>query len=301
MPETTADLLAPVARARVVLGLRYGDVAHALGVDESTLHRWRAGTGRRSAVAGRALEALADLLDALALSCPDAEAARAWLDTPNPRCDGEPPRTLLLAGRTGYLAAMLRGGQDHAREGRDAREARDARGLAPGAPVARPPAGVFPSIADDVVGHTRPVAPPSAGDESLLAQGFTHAPVGLARLALTGELLQVNDRLCEILGRPRAALLGRRFGEVTHPDDLAAGLDRTLQLLAGAGTRYTLRARVVHPDGAVQWVRLSVTLLRGPDGAARHLLRAAEPLSEGEARALAAAEAVEAEERARVH
>jgi PAS domain S-box-containing protein len=291
MPETTADLLAPVARARVVLGLRYGDVAHALGVDESTLHRWRAGAGRRSAVAGRALDALADLLDALALRCPDAEAARAWLDAPNPRCDGEPPRALLLAGRTGYLAAMLRGGHD------DARAARAASGPAPGTPVARPPAGVFPSIADDVVGQGRPAAPAAAGDEALLAEGFTHAPVGLARLSLGGEFLQVNDRLCEILGRPRAALVGHRFGEVTHTDDLAAGLERALQLLAGAGTRYTLRQRVVHPDGAVQWVRLSVTLLRGPDGAARHLLGAVEPLSEGEARALAAAEA---EERARV-
>jgi PAS domain S-box-containing protein len=38
----------------------------------------------------------------------------------------------------------------------------------------------------------------------------------------TRRWLQVNDRLCEILGYPREQLLSLSWVEITHPDDLRA-------------------------------------------------------------------------------
>ena len=60
---------------------------------------------------------------------------------------------------------------------------------------------------------------------------FQNAAVGIAHVGMDGSWLRVNDRVCEILGYSRDELITRTFQDVTHPDDVSAGLE----LLAGYG------------------------------------------------------------------
>jgi PAS domain S-box-containing protein len=49
------------------------------------------------------------------------------------------------------------------------------------------------------------------------------AAVGIAQLAPDGRWLQVNEKLCEMLGYDSAELLARTYGEISHLEDLALG------------------------------------------------------------------------------
>ena len=147
---------------------------------------------------------------------------------------------------------------------------------------------------------------------------FDRAPVAMAHLSPTGAWLRVNARLCSFLGCDAAELLGRRFQELTHPDDLATDLGQRSRLYAGELDSYTLEKRYLHRDGRVVWGRLSVSLERDELGApfyviavieditaqkaaeqardaAEAVLRAREALAQAEARLQASARAIASE------
>ncbi|MCU0954604.1 MAG: PAS domain S-box protein [Hyphomicrobium sp.] len=122
---------------------------------------------------------------------------------------------------------------------------------------------------------------------------FDNAAVGIARVALNGAWLEVNDRLCEITGWPRDALLAIDFQAVTHQDDLDKDIDRTQQLLAGRIAYYTIDTRVVRSGGDFVWVALTVALTCGPGGAPLEFVFVVQDISER----VATAEALAASER----
>src|SRR5580704_12610033 len=50
---------------------------------------------------------------------------------------------------------------------------------------------------------------------------FENAAVGIAHVNSTGQLLRVNEKCCAIVGYSREELLGKKFLDFSHPDDLA--------------------------------------------------------------------------------
>lgn len=59
------------------------------------------------------------------------------------------------------------------------------------------------------------------------------APIGLALISSEGRFLQVNLRLCTLLGYTRRQLLGTTLGAVTDPLDLELMASSSRRLLAG--------------------------------------------------------------------
>ena len=94
---------------------------------------------------------------------------------------------------------------------------------------------------------------------------FDQAAMGVALVAPDGTFLEVNDRFCEICRRPRASLMGLRFHDITHPDDLDADLDLAEALLAGETRSFSMEKRYVDAAGEPVWVELTVSLVRTPD------------------------------------
>ena len=74
-----------------------------------------------------------------------------------------------------------------------------------------------------------------AEQDRLLRQFYDLPFIGMALTSPeTKKWLQFNDRLCEILGYPRKALVNLTWAEITHPDDLAADVaefDRVMRCL----------------------------------------------------------------------
>ena len=89
-----------------------------------------------------------------------------------------------------------------------------------------------------------------------------HSPIGMALVGLDGRLLMVNRALCNMLGYDADELSQRRFQELTHPEDLDAGVELFDQAVAGEIDSYRLRKRYLHAQSNVVWGDLSVAVVR---------------------------------------
>ena len=91
---------------------------------------------------------------------------------------------------------------------------------------------------------------------------FHQPAVGMAHIGLDGSLILVNRKLCEIVGYVRERLMEMTFPDITHPDDLGAGLADEQRLLAGEIEHYSTQKRFIRKNGSLVCVRVTVALAR---------------------------------------
>jgi PAS domain S-box-containing protein len=89
---------------------------------------------------------------------------------------------------------------------------------------------------------------------------------------LQGRWLKVPPTLCELLGYSEQELLGRRFDELTHPDDVEINLSRRLQLLRDEIKSFDLEKRYLRQDGGIVWVYINVSVVLDANGTPVHFL-----------------------------
>jgi PAS domain S-box-containing protein len=88
------------------------------------------------------------------------------------------------------------------------------------------------------------------------------ATVGIAQSDLTGKLIFVNERYCEILGRRREDLLGLHLQDLTDERERPRFLPLFEQLVKEA-TGFSIEKRYLRPDGSTVWVENEVHLVYG--------------------------------------
>jgi PAS domain S-box-containing protein len=91
---------------------------------------------------------------------------------------------------------------------------------------------------------------------------FEHAGVGIAQLAVNGQFLRVNPRLCETLGYSSKTMLRRRCQDFVHPDDLSVTQAQLKELLAGKRPSFCMETRWHRSDDVWLWVEMTVSLVR---------------------------------------
>jgi len=111
-------------------------------------------------------------------------------------------------------------------------------------------------------------------------QLFDAAGVGIARVSLQGRFIEVNQRFCEIVGRPAEQLQQLGFQDITHSDDQATDQALVESTLDGQRSRYTLDKRYVRPNGELVWVALTVALLRDSKGQPLHFISVIEDITD---------------------
>ena len=97
-------------------------------------------------------------------------------------------------------------------------------------------------------------------------QTFEVAGSGIAHVGLDGRLLQVNRKMCEILGHAPAELVGRPLGELSHPDDADVSATLLPGLVAGESASVHVEKRYLRKDGSTVWVDLTMALARDESG-----------------------------------
>ena len=95
---------------------------------------------------------------------------------------------------------------------------------------------------------------------------MTNAPIGMALVGLDGSFVEVNDRVCELLDRPRERLFELTFQDITHAEDLDTDLAYVNQLLVGEIAHYEMEKRYLRPSGEVVWALLGGSLVRDDAG-----------------------------------
>jgi PAS domain S-box-containing protein len=96
------------------------------------------------------------------------------------------------------------------------------------------------------------------GREERLRMTVESAQVGLALIGPTGGWLQVNDRLCVILGRSRAELLHLSLADVTTEQDQTAIEEALATLQTGSILRWEAELHQVRGDGSRVPVEISI-------------------------------------------
>ena len=88
--------------------------------------------------------------------------------------------------------------------------------------------------------HTRPSAESPTSrlsrlwhTEATFRSAFDDAAIGMAMLGTDGKFLKVNRPLCDLVGYDAAELVGRRFAEITHPDDRLGDERPVARMMAG--------------------------------------------------------------------
>ena len=94
---------------------------------------------------------------------------------------------------------------------------------------------------------------------------FENSPLGKSITKIDGTI-NVNNAFCEMIGYTMEELAGRKFAEITHPDDIKLTDELFRKLLAGEQSQGSIEKRYIHKDGRIIWAIVSVFLQRDKDG-----------------------------------
>lgn len=100
--------------------------------------------------------------------------------------------------------------------------------------------------------------------QTRLRATFDQAAVGIVVAGLNNQFLEVNQRLCEILGYSADELHRLTLNQVTHAEDLPGVKTNTHAVLSGQIAHTAFETRYLHKDGATIWGRTTLTLLSDP-------------------------------------
>lgn len=104
--------------------------------------------------------------------------------------------------------------------------------------------------------------------------------IGMAISSPTKSLIEVNERMCEILGYSREELMQATWDKLTHPDDLALDVDNFNRVLAGEFDGYTIDKRWIRKGGQIIHTTISVKCLRLADGSVDYFVALVEDITD---------------------
>jgi PAS domain S-box-containing protein len=99
-----------------------------------------------------------------------------------------------------------------------------------------------------------------------LRKVFEQAPVGICVVGRDTYFIQVNEAFCRMLGYDQQELLGKKWTELCHTDDLAKAIEGKERLWGGATEFLDEPRRYIHRDGTVVWTQVRVSIVKASDG-----------------------------------
>jgi len=109
---------------------------------------------------------------------------------------------------------------------------------------------------------------------------FEQAAVGVGRVSREFKWLEVNQRLCEIVGYSKEELLEKTFEDITHPEDLTSDHMYIERMLSKEISTYSKEKRYIHKDGSWVWINLSASAVTDADGEVEYFVSVIEDITE---------------------
>lgn len=117
-------------------------------------------------------------------------------------------------------------------------------------------------------------------EQQRFEQTFEQAPVGLFHATLDGAIVHVNQTLCRLLGYSVGELVGKTTAEISHPDDLELCPRAVENLLAAKDSVRSYEKRLLHRQGHLVWVSVTLSLVRDMDGVPEYFIAVLEDISQ---------------------
>jgi PAS domain S-box-containing protein len=101
---------------------------------------------------------------------------------------------------------------------------------------------------------------------------FERAPIGIARVSATGELLEGNAALLGMLEHDFETLRDQAWPDLLRSYDVAAGKSRVAPLLAGLSDGGSVQVRAATGGGRWLWLQMTATSIPDASGRPEHVL-----------------------------
>jgi PAS domain S-box-containing protein len=95
---------------------------------------------------------------------------------------------------------------------------------------------------------------------------FENAPIGMAVIDFDYRFRRVNRPLCDALGYEPDELLGRKFVDITHPDDVERDINLAAKLFRREIPSYKIEKRFITKQGNIAWLDVTALVIRREDG-----------------------------------
>jgi PAS domain S-box-containing protein len=109
---------------------------------------------------------------------------------------------------------------------------------------------------------------------------FDSAPIGMAIVTLEGRFIDVNGALCEIVGHRRETVLGLSMQELTYEEDRDADAHLVRQVVEGNRRTSQHQQRLVHAEGHLVWVNVSLSFVPGTTGSPDYFIAQIEDVTD---------------------
>ncbi len=108
---------------------------------------------------------------------------------------------------------------------------------------------------------------------------FESGLVGMAMTSVDQKWVEVNERLCEILGYSRQELTEMTWVKLTHSDDLVADEEKFLQLRSGKIVSYSIEKRFIQKNGEIVYTDMYVNAVRDDTGSVEYIMAMIEDIT----------------------
>lgn len=110
-------------------------------------------------------------------------------------------------------------------------------------------------------------SPPAAAASEraeIVNETFAIAPAALVVADAGGRILAANRSFCALVGYEEDQLTGRRYRELTHPDDLPINDEALRELVSDDCPEYARESRYIRADGTLVWVLTRIRMSTAP-------------------------------------
>ena len=102
-------------------------------------------------------------------------------------------------------------------------------------------------------------------NETLFRTAFENSATGMYLTTPEGSILQVNKKLCDILGYSRDELLSYTYQQITHPEDIKLSDDRVAKTIERGSDIINFKKRYLKKNGKILWAEVSSSLIKDKD------------------------------------
>src|SRR5581483_7764509 len=109
---------------------------------------------------------------------------------------------------------------------------------------------------------------------------FDQVAIGIAYVALNGQLLYVNQQLCDITGYTQEDLLQRTLLEITPPEEQCASQAFFQECINEHVHGRNVEKRYIRKDGLLIWVSVTPSLVKKATGEPDYIIAVVQDISE---------------------
>lgn len=109
---------------------------------------------------------------------------------------------------------------------------------------------------------------------------FSNAPLGIGIIALDGSWQQVNQAMCKMFGYTEEEMLGIKFAEMTHPEEVQLDTILVQDVIDGKLDHIAREKRYVRKDGTAFWGHVHASPVRDAEGNVKYFISQLEETTE---------------------